>query len=172
MQAHDLEAGRALEPLAQAEHARGDHEVDRAPARHRLDVVERAEPLAVAREVEPGLLERLPHGRRVVGRVARLRASAREADLAGPGIALVLGAADEEQLEAARSASRKTRATAARIPRRPPANACPSPAQIGPPDHGRLASASKARAWVSQRKAMLGARPPASSSASTSPGAA
>ncbi len=101
MQADRLAAGRAVGGAAQLEDERRDHQVDGASPRERPQLVERAQQLRVARQVEAGLLEGLADRRRQRARVVSLAAAAGEAHVAGPGVAFVLCAADEQQLRPA-----------------------------------------------------------------------
>ena len=95
------------------------------------------------------------------------------------GSLLVLGAADEQQLGplvlAVAQDERHGGAPPARL--RPAARACAASAAVSASQPGAVTartstpgSASSARAWVSQRKAMLGDSSPRRSSASTSAG--
>jgi hypothetical protein len=174
--AHHLAARLAVACPAQPVHEGGDHQVDRPPAGERLHLVERPDRLAVAGEVDPGLLERLAHRGRGRARVGRLRAPTREAHVPRPGVRVVLRAPDEEQLEAAgRGVAQDERHRRARGAAGDAARLVPGErGERLPGDHARPvpASASKARACVSQRNAMFGASSPATSSASSSAGVA
>src|SRR5918999_6328582 len=79
----------------------GDERADddrREHRRARGDVVERAEDLAVARDVDARLLPRLADRRLLQVVVARLHATTGTGDVAAPRIALGLGALDHQQL--------------------------------------------------------------------------
>ncbi len=176
VQADDLVARGAVDPAVQAEDERRDHEVQGPAAGQRLHLVESPKPLAVPPQVETGLLEGLPDGGRLGTGVARLGAAAGKAHVSRPRVLLVLGAADEEELDPARAAVAKDERhrRARRVARDAEGRVAGDGArQIVPAGHEPPpARARSARAWVSQRKAMFGASSPRTSRPSTSAGAA
>ena len=81
-----------------SKHERRDQHIERPPARLRALMIERADVRADTRQIHAYLLVRLANRRRDQRRVGRILVSAGERHVTGPWVALLLGAANEQQI--------------------------------------------------------------------------